>query len=72
MFSVNPYRTYTSGTDTTRVYLPFNHITGKQLAVMLLGDYIGSTANTGSESVGAVLYPTVGGSAGSNYVDLGW
>jgi hypothetical protein len=70
MFSVNPYRTYTSGTDTTRVYLPFNHITGKQLAVMLLGGYIGSTANTGSESVGAVLYPTVGGSAGSNYVDL--
>ena len=48
MFSVNPYRTYTSGTDTTRVYLPYNHITGKQLAVMLLGDYIGSTGTAGS------------------------
>jgi hypothetical protein len=70
MFTVNPYRTYTSGTDTTRVYLPYNHITGKQLAVMLLGGYIGLTGTTGSESVGAVLYPTVGGSAGSNYVDL--
>lgn len=70
MFSVNPYRTYTSGTDTTRVYLPYSHIASKQLSVMLLGGYIGNTGTAGNESVGAVLYPAVGGTYGLNYIDL--
>lgn len=69
-FSNNPYRTYTSGTDTTRVYLPFNHITGKTFTVMALGGFIGGSNDVSSQSVGAILYPTVQGSAGGYYVDI--
>jgi hypothetical protein len=25
LWNVNPYRSYTSGTDVTRVYLPYDH-----------------------------------------------
>lgn len=70
MWNTNPYRTYTSGTDTTRVFLPYNHFTGKDLAVVVLGGYIGSNQSISNASVGAVLYPTVQTSAGSFYVDL--
>lgn len=69
-FDTNPYRTYTSGTDTTRVYLPFNHITGKTFTVMALGGFIGGSNDVSSQSVGAILYPTVQGSAGAYYVDI--
>ena len=69
-FETNPYRTYTSGTDTTRVYLPFDHITGKTFTVMALGGFIGGSNDLSSQSVGAVLYPTVQGSAGAYYVDI--
>lgn len=69
-FETNPYRTYTSGTDTTRVYLPFDHITGKTFTVMALGGFIGGSNDLSSQSVGAVLYPTVQGSAGAFYVDI--
>ena len=69
-YNTNPYRTYTSSTDITRVFLPFTHITGKTLAVVALGGYIGGTLGATEASVGAVLYPTVAGSAGSEYVDI--
>ena len=69
-YSTNPYRTYTSATDTTRVFLPFTHITGKKLTVVALGGYIGGTLGATEASVGAILYPTVAGSAGSEYVDI--
>jgi hypothetical protein len=69
-FDTNPYRTYTSGTDTTRVYLPFDHITGKTFTVMALGGFIGGSNDLSSQSVGAVLYPTVQGSTGAYYVDI--
>jgi hypothetical protein len=69
-FDTNPYRTYTSGTDTTRVYLPFDHPAGKTFTVMALGGFIGGSNALSSQSVGAVLYPTVQGSAGAYYVDI--
>lgn len=70
MWNINPYRTYTAGTDTTSVFLPYNHFTGKDLAVVVLGGYIGGNQSVSSASVGAVLYPTVQTSGGSYYVDL--
>ena len=69
-WSINPYRTYTAGTDTTRVYLPYDNISGKTFSVMVLGGYIGDAAAASSESVGAVLYPTVQGTTGAYYVDI--
>jgi len=69
-WSINPYRTYTSSTDKTRIFLPYEHISGKTFSVMALGGYIGDAAAASSESVGAVLYPTVQGTAGAYYVDI--
>ena len=69
-WSINPYRTYNSGDDTTRIYLPYEHVTGKTFSVLVLGGYIGDVNAIGSESVGAVLYPTVQGTAGGYYVDI--
>jgi hypothetical protein len=69
-WSINPYRTYDSVADTTRIFLPYDHISGKTFSVMALGGYIGGSAGSTSESVGAVLYPTVAGSAGAYYVDI--
>ena len=47
-WSINPYRTYTAGTDTTRVFLPYDHISGKTFSVMVLGGYIGYAAAASS------------------------
>lgn len=69
-WSVNPYRTYNSVADTTRVFLPYDHISGKTFSVLVLGGYIGASNNVSSESVGAVLYPTVQGTVGAYYVDI--
>ena len=70
VWDVNPYRSYTSGTDVTRVYLPYDHISGKTFSVLVLGGYIGASNSVSTESVGAVLYPTVEGTAGAYYVDV--
>ncbi len=70
IWDVNPYRTYDSSADTTRIFLPYDHISGKTFSVLLLGGYIGDSGALASESVGAVLYPTVEGSAGGYYVDV--
>ena len=70
MFAINPYRTYNSAADETTVYLPYTHITGKTLSVVALGGFIGGSGAANEESVGAVLYPTVQGLAGANYVVL--
>jgi len=70
MFSVNPYRTYDSINKTTRIFLPYDHISGKTFRVLLLGGYIGQTV-TADESIG--LIPdnlTVAGTAGNYYVDV--
>ena len=73
LWNVNPYREYDpagNGSDITRIYLPFDHFTGKTFTVMALGGYIGGSNLVSSASVGAVLYPTVQGSAGAYYVDI--
>ncbi len=71
-YVANPYRKYpsTGSLDVTRVYLPFTHLSGKTLAVVALGGYIGGTLGATEASVGAVLYPTVAGSAPNQYVDI--
>ena len=68
--NINPYRTYDSSANTTRIFLPYDHISGKTFSVLVLGGYIGGSNDASSESVGAVLYPTVQGSAGAYYVDV--
>jgi hypothetical protein len=70
LFTINPYRTYNSSTKTTRVFLPYDHIPGKKLQVLILGGYIGETI-TAEQSVGTI-YPedTPSGSAGNWYMDL--
>jgi hypothetical protein len=70
LWDVNPYRTYDSGTDTTRLYLPYDSVDTKALAVVVLGSYIGEDLTLTDASVGAVLYPTVQGTAGAYYVDI--
>ena len=70
IWTVNPYRTYDSSADTTRVFLPYDHISGKTFSVLVLGGYIGASNNVSTESVGAVLYPTVEGTTGAYYVDI--
>ena len=70
MFDIEPYRTYDVATDKTRVFLPFTHLTGKTFTVVALGDYIGTTPGANTNSTGAILYPTVAGSAGSEYADI--
>lgn len=68
MWYLNPHRTYNSGTDKTRIYLPYNHISGRTIVLLQLSDYIGSTSN--QSSVGQITYPTVAGTAGNYYVEL--
>jgi len=73
IWDVNPYREYDpddDGSDVTRIHLPYDHITGKTFSVLVLGGYIGGDNTLSSESVGAVLYPTVEGTAGAYYVDV--
>lgn len=70
LWNVNPYRTYDSVTDVTRVYLPFEDVSGKQFSVVVIGSYIGHGLQANSQSVGSVLYPTVNGSAGNYYVHV--
>ena len=70
LFNTNPHRTYNSTTDQTRVFLPYDSVTGKELNVVVLGGFIGDGATTSAESVGAVLKPTIAGSAGAQYVDI--
>ena len=79
-YNTNPYRQYHKAgspltpidvnADKTRVFLPFTHIAGKKLAVVALGGYIGGTLGATEASVGAILYPTVAGSAPNQYVDI--
>jgi len=69
-WSINPYRTYDSSSDTTRVFLPYDVVSGKTFVVVAIGGYIGGSNETSSQSVGAILEPTVAGSAGAYYADI--
>lgn len=55
LFQINPHRTYDETADTTRIFLPYDHVTNKQFTVIVLGGYIGQTTET-SESIGSVQY----------------
>ena len=70
LWNVNPYRTYDDDADTTRIFLPYDEVSGGTFSVVLLGRYIGASGALTSASVGAVLYPTVEGTAGAYYVDI--
>ena len=56
MFNINPSRAYSSTTKKTTVTLPFDHITGKKLAVLAIGTYIGDIISATDESEGSVTY----------------
>lgn len=70
LFHINPHRTYTESTNKTRVFLPYEPVTGKTFNVVVLGGYIGDTSTVSSQSVGAVLSPTVAGTVGNRHVDI--
>lgn len=70
LFSVNPLRTYDPGTDKTRIFLPFDNVSGRTFTVVALGNYIGGSTALSTASTGAVSFPTVGGSAGSQHADI--
>ena len=58
LFTIDPHRTYNSGTDKTKVFLPYDAVSGKKLSVLVLGD------------IASVLYPTIAGSAGEQFVEI--
>jgi hypothetical protein len=53
MFTVNPRRTYNAANDTTRIFLPYDHITGKIMRAVLVGGFIGSPV-TNTQSIGLI------------------
>ena len=72
LFSINPHRLYdgTGYANKTRIFLPYDSVSGKELNVVVLGGYIGDANTLSSQSVGAVLKPTIGGTAGNRHVDI--
>ena len=73
LWNINPYREYDpddDDSDITRIHLPYNEVSSGTLAVVLLGRYIGASDALTRASVGAVLYPTVEGTAGAYYADI--
>ena len=73
LWDINPYREYDpddDGSDITRIYLPYDEVSGGTFSVVVLGGYIGSNLTLTSSSVGAVLYPTVEGTTGAYYADV--
>jgi hypothetical protein len=67
---INPHRTYSSTTSLTKIFLPYNHFIGTDFNVLVLGGFIGNSSAVTAQSVGAVLQPTVQGSAGNYYVEI--
>ena len=72
LFSINPHRLYdgTGYANKTRISLPYDSVSGKELNVVVLGGYIGDANTLSSQSVGAVIKPTIGGTAGNRHVDI--
>lgn len=72
MFTINPERTYDSSTGKTRIILPYDHITGEDPCVVILGGYIGTTV-AAADSIGAVLTGsrvTMGTSGSDHYAEI--
>ena len=70
LFDINPVHSYDSATDKTRIQLPYDAVVGKELNVVVLGGFIGDANVLSSQSVGAILKPTIQGTAGNQYVDI--
>lgn len=70
LFDINPVHSYNSATDKTRIELPYDAVAGKTLKVVVLGGFIGDENVLSSQSVGAVLLPTIQGTAGSQFVEI--
>lgn len=72
LFNVNPYRKYdgTGFSKKTRIFLPYDSVSGAELNVVVLGGFIGDSNSSSSESVGAILKPTIAGNAGAQHVDI--
>ena len=58
LFDTNPHRTYDAATDTTRIFLPYDNVSGKTFSVVVLSNF------------GAVIVGNIAGSAGAQYVDV--
>ena len=58
LFETNPHRTYDAATDTTRIFLPYDNVSGKTFSVVVLSNF------------GAVIVGNIAGSAGAQYVDV--
>ena len=70
LFDINPVHSYDSATDRTRIELPYDAVAGKTLNVVVLGGFIGDENVLSSQSVGAILEPTIQGTAGNQFVEI--
>lgn len=70
LFDINPVHTYDDANDKTIIRLPYAEVPGKQLKVVVLGGFIGDENVLSSQSVGAVLSPTIQTDADGSFVEI--
>ena len=70
LFDINPAHSYDSANDKTIIKLPYAEVSGKQLKVVVLGGFIGDENVLSSQSVGAVLSPTIQTDADGSFVEI--
>ena len=70
LFDTNPVHSYDAANDKTIIRLPYDAVAGKQLKVVVLGGFIGDENVVGSESVGAILEPTLQTDADGTFVEI--
>ena len=70
LFDINPAHSYDSANDKTIIRLPYAEVSGKQLKVVVLGGFIGDENVLSSQSVGAVLAPTIQTDADGSFVEI--
>lgn len=70
LFDINPVHSYNDADDKTIIRLPYAEIPGKQLKVVVLGGFIGDENVLSSQSVGAVLSPTIQTDADGSFVEI--
>ena len=70
LFDINPVHSYDSANDKTVIRLPYTEVSGKQLKVVVLGGFIGDENVLSSQSVGAVLAPTIQTDADGSFVEI--
>jgi hypothetical protein len=70
LFDTNPAHSYDSVNDKTIIRLPYAEVSDKQLNVVVLGGFIGDENVLSSQSVGAVLSPTIETDADGSFVEI--